>query len=103
MEIEPVPHELGQAADNAVDIFTFSIGAGIASTCQILNGYDLISAFDIFKPKFAKRYGNVADLAIEAFKAYLVDVRSGAFPDEDYSYQMSTKEAATLKEALTSS
>lgn len=47
----------------AVSIFTFSIGAGAAGTCQLLNGYDLIGGFDTFKPKFAKRYGNVAEVA----------------------------------------
>ena len=100
LEIEAVPYEVGQAVDDAIDIFTFSIGAGAAGTCQMLNGYDLIGAFDTFKPKFAKRYGNVADVAVEAFKSYVADVRSGAFPNEDHSYHMKTEEAAKLKEAL---
>ena len=100
LEIEAVPYEVGQAIDDAIDIFTFSIGAGAAGTCQMLNGYDLIGAFDTFKPKFAKRYGNVADVAVEAFKSYVADVRSGAFPNEDHSYHMKTEEAAKLKEAL---
>jgi len=102
LEIEAVPYEVGQAVDDAIDIFTFSIGAGAAGTCQMLNGYDLIGAFDTFKPKFAKRYGNVADVAVEAFKSYVADVRSGAFPNEDHSYHMKTEEAAKLKEALKS-
>ncbi len=102
LEIEAVPYEVGQAVDDAIDIFTFSIGAGAAGTCQMLNGYDLIGAFDTFKPKFAKRYGNVAGEAVEAFKAYVADVRSGAFPNEDHSYHMKTEEAAKLKEALKS-
>ena len=100
LEIEAVPYEVGQAVDDAIDIFTFSIGAGAAGTCQMLNGYDLIGAFDTFKPKFAKRYGNVADVAVEAFKSYVADVRSGAFPNEHHSYHMKTEEAAKLKEAL---
>ena len=102
LEIEAVPYEVGQAVDDAIDIFTFSIGAGAAGTCQMLNGYDLIGAFDTFKPKFAKRYGNVADVAVEAFKSYVADVRSGAFPNEDHSYLMQKEEAAKLKEALKS-
>ena len=102
LEIEAVPYEVGQAVDDAIDIFTFSIGAGATGTCQMLNGYDLIGAFDTFKPKFAKRYGNVADVAVEAFKSYVADVRSGAFPNEDHSYLMQKEEAAKLKEALKS-
>ncbi|MEM7268858.1 MAG: 3-methyl-2-oxobutanoate hydroxymethyltransferase [Pseudomonadota bacterium] len=100
LEIEAMPYEVGKAVDEAVSIFTFSIGAGSAGTCQLLNGYDLIGAFDTFKPKFAKRYGNIAEVATDAFKAYAEDVRTGAFPDEDHSYKMKPEEAAKLAQAL---
>lgn len=100
IEIEAMPYEVGKAVDEAVSIFTFSIGAGAAGTCQLLNGYDLIGAFDSFKPKFAKRYGNVVDVAVNAFKAYAEDVRSGNFPDDDHSYKMKPEEAEKLKQAL---
>lgn len=101
MEIEAVPYEVGKAVDDAVSIFTFSMGAGAAGTCQLLNGYDLIGAFDTFKPKFAKRYGNVVDIAVKAFKDYAEDVRSGAFPDADHSYKMRTEEVEKFTAALT--
>ena len=94
LEIEAMPYEVGKAVDEAVDIFTFSIGAGAAGTCQLLNGYDLLGAFDTFKPKFAKRYANLAETATEAFAAYAADVRAGRFPDEDHSYQMKPDEIA---------
>ena len=102
LEIEAMPYEVGKAVDEAVSIFTFSIGAGAAGTCQLLNGYDLLGAFDTFKPKFAKRYANMARIATEAFAAYAQDVRAGAFPDADHSYQMKPEEitrfAALLKD-----
>ncbi len=100
MEIEAVPYEVGKAVDDAVSIFTFSIGAGAAGTCQLLNGYDLIGAFDTFKPKFAKRYGNVVDVAVKAFEDYAEDVRSGAFPDADHSYKMKAEEVEKFTAAL---
>ena len=100
LEIEAMPYEVGKAVDDAVSIFTFSIGAGAAGTCQLLNGYDLIGAFDTFKPKFAKRYGNVAQMATEAFAAYADDVREGRFPDADHSYTMKPEEAARLAAML---
>ena len=90
-----------KAVDDAVSIFTFSIGAGAAGTCQLLNGYDLIGAFDTFKPKFAKRYGNVVDVAVKAFEDYAEDVRSGAFPDADHSYKMKAEEVEKFTAALT--
>ncbi|MEL7465154.1 MAG: 3-methyl-2-oxobutanoate hydroxymethyltransferase [Pseudomonadota bacterium] len=100
LEIEAMPYEVGKAVDEAVDIFTFSIGAGSAGTCQLLNGYDLLGAFDTFKPKFAKRYANMAEIATKAFADYAEDVRSGAFPDEKHSYQMQPEEIARLNDAL---
>ena len=86
--------------DEAVSIFTFSIGAGAAGTCQLLNGYDLIGAFDTFKPKFAKRYGNIAEVATKAFEDYAAEVRAGTFPDADHSYKMKAEEAEKLAAIL---
>lgn len=100
LEIEAMPCEVGKAVDEAVGTFIFSIGAGSAGTCQLLNGYDLIGAFDTFKPKFAKRYGNIAEIATEAFAEYAEEVRAGLFPDEDHSYKMKPEEAAKFAEAL---
>jgi 3-methyl-2-oxobutanoate hydroxymethyltransferase len=100
LEIEAMPYEVGKAVDEAVSIFTFSIGAGAAGTCQLLNGYDLIGAFDSFKPKFAKRYGNINEIATKAFADYAEEVRTGAFPDADHSYKMKPEEAEKLARAL---
>lgn len=100
LEIEAMPYEVGKAVDEAVDIFTFSIGAGSAGTCQLLNGYDLIGAFDTFKPKFAKRYGNIAEVATKAFADYARDVREGSFPDAEHSYRMRPEEVEKFQLAL---
>jgi len=100
LEIEAMPYEVGQAVDKAVSIFTFSIGAGAAGTCQLLNGYDLIGAFDTFKPKFTKRYGNVAEVATQAFADFAADVRQGNFPDDEHSYKMKPEEIEKLATAL---
>ena len=100
LEIEAMPIEVGRAVDQAVSIFTFSIGAGAAGTCQLLNGYDLLGAFDTFKPKFAKRYANIAEIATQAFSDYAKDVRAGHFPDDEHSYHMKQEEAQKLAAIL---
>ena len=100
LEIEAMPYEVGKAVDEAVDIFTFSIGAGSAGTCQLLNGYDLLGALDTFKPKFAKRYANLAEIATQAFANYASDVRAGTFPDADHSYTMKPEEIARFEALL---
>lgn len=100
LEIEAMPYEVGKAVDEAVSIFTFSIGAGAAGTCQLLNGYDLLGGFDTFKPKFAKRYANINEIATKAFADYAAEVKSGVFPDEEHSYQMKPEEVEKLRAAL---
>ena len=100
LEIEAMPFEVGKAIDKSISIFTFSIGAGSASSCQLLNGYDLLGAFDTFKPKFAKRYANISKIATEAFSDYAAEVRGGTFPDIDHSYQMKLEEIERLEAAL---
>ena len=100
MEVEAVPPEVGEAVEQAVNVFTFSIGAGGASCGQLLNGADLIGSFDSFKPKFAKRYGNVGEVAMRAMSDYAEEVRSGTFPDADHVYKMKPEEAEMFKRAL---
>ena len=100
LEIEAMPHEVGRAVDEAVSIFTFSIGAGSAGTCQLLNGYDLLGAFDTFKPKFAKRYANLSEVATKAFSDYVNEVQLGKFPDVDHSYKMKEEEIKKLNNEL---
>ena len=100
LEIEAMPYEVGKAVDDAVSIFTFSIGAGSAGTCQLLNGYDLLGAFDTFKPKFAKRYANLSEVATKAFSDYVQEVQKGKFPDEDHSYKMNEEEIKKLNKVL---
>jgi 3-methyl-2-oxobutanoate hydroxymethyltransferase len=100
LEIEAMPYEVGKAVDAAVSIFTFSIGAGSAGTCQLLNGYDLLGAFDTFKPKFAKRYANLSEVATKAFSDYVNEVQLGKFPDVDHSYKMKEEEIKKLDNEL---
>ena len=102
IEIEAVPAEVAREVERAVSIFTFSIGGGIAGNCQLLNGYDLIGGFNTFKPKFAKRFGNVADVATNAFKEFVSEVKDNNFPDTEHSYSMSQSEIGKLKKYLES-
>ena len=99
-EIEAVPAPVAKAVDDAVEIFTFGIGAGPASCGQLLLGYDLLGVFDQFKPKFTKRYAQLSDIAVSALKAYAADVRAGTFPDAEHSYSMKPEEAEKLQKAV---
>ena len=67
---------------------------------KLLNGYDLLGAFDTFKPKFAKRYANLSEVATKAFSDYVQEVQKGKFPDADHSYKMKEEEIKKLKQKL---
>jgi len=99
-EIEAVPAPVAKAVDDAVDIFTFSIGAGPASCGQLLLAFDLLGVFDQFKPKFTKRYAQISEVAVDALKRYAAEVRSGKFPDADHSYGMNPEEQEKLARLL---
>ena len=100
LEIEAMPYEVGKAVDNSVPIFTFSFGAGSSDVCQLLNGYDLIGAFDNFKPKFTKCYGSIAEIATKTFTDYAKEVRNATFPDMEHSYQINPEEANKLAKII---
>ena len=100
LEIEAVPAPVGAAIDAAVGIFTFGIGAGPATTSQVLLAYDLIGAFDRLSPKFVKRYADMASVAVDALRSYCEDVRSGCFPAPEHGYAMPEEERQRLARAL---
>jgi len=99
-EIEAVPAAVGRAVDSAVDIFTFGIGAGPAACGQLLLAADLLGSFDQFKPKFTKRYAQLAQVAVAALEQYAREVREGTFPDDGHSYGMKAEEEAKLEEMM---
>jgi 3-methyl-2-oxobutanoate hydroxymethyltransferase len=99
-EIEAVPAPVAKAVDDAVEIFTFGIGAGPASCGQLLLGYDLLGVFDQFKPKFTKRYAELSQVAVRALQDYAAEVRAGTFPDAEHSYTMKPEEADKLQGLL---
>ncbi len=84
--VEAVPAELARRITEAVGIPTIGIGAGAACDGQVLVGYDLLGMYGELRPKFVKRYAEVGSLVVEATKAYVSDVQSGAFPTAAHAF-----------------
>ena len=99
-EVEAVPAPVAKAVDDAVDIFTFGIGAGSACTGQLLLAFDLLGVFDQFKPKFTKRYAQISEVAVSALRKYASEVREGKFPDAEHSYSMKPEEQQELAKLI---
>lgn len=85
--VEAVPPEVTAFIAGRLSIPVYSIGAGPCDG-QLLISADLLGKFAAFTPKFVKKYANVAEVETSAFKAYVDDVRTGAFPTEDHVYRV---------------
>ena len=83
-----------------ISISSISATSTGTETCRLLDGYDLLGAFDTFRAKFAKRYANMARIATDAFAEYAAEVHSSAFPDADHSYTMKPEEAERFADLL---
>lgn len=92
LEFEAVPAKIAAVISRELEIPTIGIGAGNGTDGQILLSYDLLGVFTDFKPKFTKRYSNVTEVALAGLRAYVEDVKSGRFPDDEHSYGVDDKE-----------
>ncbi len=84
--LEAIPADLAVEITGRLSIPTIGIGAGAACDGQVLVGYDLVGLNPAFKPKFVKRYDNLGESVIAATKAYVSEVRSGAFPGPEHEF-----------------
>lgn len=84
--LEKTPEGLSSRITQMLDIPTIGIGAGPRCDGQILVVDDMLGLFTEFRPKFVKRYGNLAAAADEAIKGYADEVRSRAFPGPEHSF-----------------
>lgn len=84
--LESIPAELASQITSKISIPTIGIGAGVGCDGQILVTNDLLGLFPDFRPKFVRRYAELAATMKEAFTKYRDDVRGRKFPGPDESY-----------------
>lgn len=84
--LEMVPESCGKYITENLTIPTISCGAGRYCDAQVLVSDDLFGKFSDFKPKFARKYGNMKDLILNCAKQYNEDVKSGKFPNDEEVY-----------------
>ncbi|MHB9030343.1 MAG: 3-methyl-2-oxobutanoate hydroxymethyltransferase [Candidatus Latescibacterota bacterium] len=84
--LEKIPRELAAEITGRLSIPTIGIGAGAGCDGQVLVTPDMLGLFSDFRPRFARRYAEIGDIAGNCFRNYIADVRSGDFPSESESY-----------------
>ena len=85
--IESVPRELGAEITRTVRSLTIGIGAGPDCDGQVLVMHDLLGLDPSWKPRFARRYAELGLAARQAFSEFAGEVRSGAFPRADETFE----------------
>jgi 3-methyl-2-oxobutanoate hydroxymethyltransferase len=99
--LESIPAPVAAMVTERVGMPTIGIGAGPDCDGQVLVLHDVLGLFGDFKPKFAKRYGEIGSAVVDALRAYDTDVREGHFPDAEHSFTMKETELAALRRGLT--
>jgi 3-methyl-2-oxobutanoate hydroxymethyltransferase len=84
--MEMVPAVTAAAVDAAVEVPTIGIGAGNATTGQVLVWQDMAGLRGGRMAKFVKQYADLRTTLGDAAKAYAEDVRSGRFPGPEHSF-----------------
>jgi 3-methyl-2-oxobutanoate hydroxymethyltransferase len=101
--VEAVPPEVCGIIREKLTIPVYSIGAGWEADGQLMICSDVLGIFQAFTPKFVKKYENLAEKTIKAFKQYADEARSGQFPKEEHAYIMAEGELPKLKGLLADS
>lgn len=86
LTLECVPRKLADMITKELTIPTIGIGAGNGCDGQVLVYQDMLGMFSDFTPKFVKRYADTGEIMKEAFRNYIKEVQSGAFPEEKHEY-----------------
>ena len=81
--LEMVPQESAKYITENLTVPTISCGAGKYCDAQVLVSDDVFGKYSDFKPKFARKYGDMRNLIFECAKQYNDDVKSGKFPSDE--------------------
>lgn len=86
--VEGVPNEITKFITELLTIPVYSIGAGLDCDGQLLICGDMLGMFQDFKPKFVKKYVDIAGLAVEGISEYISEVKEEKFPAEEHFYTL---------------
>jgi len=84
--LEKIPAALSREITQSISIPTIGIGAGPHCDGQILVTHDMLGLFEAFKPKFVRRYAELAKTIKSSVGDYVRDVKDGSYPSSKESY-----------------
>ena len=108
VEIEVVPVEVASEISRRVGILLWSMGAGPGCDVQYLFSEDILGMNRGHMPRHAKVYRNfVAEFdrlqleRVAAYREFIADVASGAYPEEKHVVTMDPAELAAFRKRIT--
>ncbi|HWV65410.1 3-methyl-2-oxobutanoate hydroxymethyltransferase [Chitinophaga sp.] len=84
--LEKIPAALAKVVAETVEIPIIGIGAGRYVDGQVLVMHDMLGINKEFKPRFLRRYLDLYSEIFGATQAYINDVKSKDFPNENEQY-----------------
>jgi 3-methyl-2-oxobutanoate hydroxymethyltransferase len=84
--LEKIPAQLAKEVSQSISIPTIGIGAGGDCDGQVLVMHDMLGINTEFKPRFLRQYLNIHEMATDAVKRYIVDVKKKDFPNQTEQY-----------------
>ena len=85
--LECVPRDLAAEITRILEIPTIGIGAGRHCDGEVLVLHDMLGISHGKRPRFIKDYLTAVGGVDAAIRAFVSDVRSGAFPANEHSYE----------------
>jgi 3-methyl-2-oxobutanoate hydroxymethyltransferase len=86
--LEAIPPEVTEFIAKRLSIPVYSIGAGLPCDGQLTICSDMLGMFQAFTPKFVKKYANIAEIATDAFREYVKDIKEEQFPKDKHVYHI---------------
>lgn len=87
MVLEKIPATLAKdVTQKLLTMATIGIGAGPDTDGQILVLHDVLGINKDFKPRFLRRYADLANVITEAISHYVDDIKKRDFPNEKEGY-----------------
>ncbi|MEJ2205629.1 MAG: 3-methyl-2-oxobutanoate hydroxymethyltransferase [Gemmatimonadota bacterium] len=87
MVLELIPAPLAAELSQGLTVPTIGIGAGPGCDGQVLVLYDALGLNPGFRPRFLKQFASLHDAALEGVRTYAREVREGAFPGPEHSFE----------------
>jgi 3-methyl-2-oxobutanoate hydroxymethyltransferase len=84
--LEKIPAQLAKEVAQSVQIPIIGIGAGADVDGQVLVSHDMLGINKEFRPRFVRRYAELADIMHQAVAHYVSDIKKGSFPNDSEKY-----------------